>query len=75
MELLKAIRVSGVRAIRVVWGGLIAIDILFVWRWSVAHWVRCGAYSWPSEFSQMLEGEGSIPVRDVGFPPLICNID
>ena len=25
--------------------------------------------------SPMLEGEGSIPVRDVGFPPLICDTD
>ena len=25
--------------------------------------------------SPMLEGEGSIPIRDVGFSPLICDTD
>ena len=25
--------------------------------------------------SPMLEGEGSIPVRDIGFSPLICDTD
>ena len=28
-----------------------------------------------ASLSPMLEGEGSIPVRDVGFSPLICDID
>ena len=28
-----------------------------------------------ASLSPMLEGEGSIPVRDVGFSPLICDTD
>ena len=51
-----------------------SVCISYHYERSVAQWVRCGVRSWPGELVTNVGGEGSIPARDNGFYPLICEL-